>query len=117
MIAVLTHPLRYHSMSCFGLPPAPPDLCQVRNRSDIFGFVDSGIVDRPFAFLILTIDLDETPIPLNLFEIVVPEALDWSNNNGIDANNGRDDADVLLLKIFRSHLEKRTCFINPVPHR
>ena len=56
-------------------------------------------------------------MPLNLFVIVVPEALDWSNNNGVDANNGRDDADVLLLKIFRSHPEKRTCFINPVPYR
>ncbi len=81
--------------------------CQVLNRGDIFGFVNSGIVDRPLAFLILIIDLDETPIPLNLIVIVVPEVLDWSNNNGVDANNGRDDSDILLLKIFRSHPEKR----------
>ena len=76
--------------------------CYLLNRSDIFGFVNSGIVDRPFPFLILIIDLDEAPIPLNLFVIVVPEALHWSNNNGVNANDGRDEADVLLLKIFRS---------------
>jgi hypothetical protein len=43
--------------------------CQVLNRGDIFGFVNSGIVDRPLAFLILIIDLDETPIPLNLITL------------------------------------------------
>ena len=89
----------------------------VLHRSDIFGFIDSAIIDRPIAFLILIIDLDEAPIPLNLIVIVVPEALHWSNNNGVDANNGREDANVLLLKIFWSHPEKRTCFIDRVPNR
>ena len=82
-----------------------------------FGLVNSAIVDRPFACLILTIDLDETPIPLNLIVIVVREALDWGNNNGLHANNRREKADVLLLKIFRSHSEKRALFVNPVPYR
>src|ERR1700730_2019496 len=84
---------------------------------NIFGFVNSGIVYRPFAFLILIIDLDETPMPLNLIVIVVRKALDWSNNNSVDAYDRRHDADVLLLKIILNHSEKGTFFINPVPYR
>ena len=86
-------------------------------RHYFFGLVNSAIVDRPFACLIFSIDLDETPIPLNLITIVVSVALDWSNDDGLDANNGREDADVLLLKVLRSHSEKRALFVNTVAYR
>ena len=87
------------------------------NRSDSFGFVNSAIVDCPFVFLALIIDLDETPIPLNLIVIMVRVALDRSNKHGVDANDGRHDADVQSPKIFWGHPEKRTLFINRVPYR
>jgi hypothetical protein len=59
------------------------------NRSVIFGFVNSAIVDRPSVFFALIIDLDKTPIPLNLIVIIVRVALDRSNKHGVDANDGR----------------------------
>ena len=74
------------SLNCVFSPTRSPRyFVGFLDRRDLFGFVNSGIIDRPFALLILVIDLDEAPMPLNLFVIVVLEALDWSNNNGVDA--------------------------------
>ena len=40
--------------------------CWVRKRRELFGLIDSGIVDRPIPLLVLIVDLNETPLPLNL---------------------------------------------------
>jgi hypothetical protein len=61
---------------------------------------------RPFALLVLIIDLEEAPISLISIVIVLPETLD--RNNGVDASYRRHYTDILPLKNLRGQTEKRS---------
>ena len=92
LIQRLRHRPRAKSFAFFATASPQLAICDTilnPNRSDSFGFVNSAIVDCPFVFLALIIDLDKAPIPLNLIVIIVRVALDRSNNHGVDANDGR----------------------------
>jgi hypothetical protein len=43
--------------------------------------------------------------------------LDRGNNHGVNTDNGGHNADVQSPKVFRTHPEKRTLFVNRVPYR
>jgi hypothetical protein len=69
------------------------------------------------VFFGLLIDLNETPVPLNLIVMIVRGALHWSHDHAIDAHDGGHDPDIVSLKILRSQPEERTPFVNLVPER
>src|SRR3981081_3007765 len=86
----------------------------VLNGSEIFGMVNSSVINCPLAFLILRIDFNEPSVPLDLIGVVVTAALHRSGDDSVYGDNRYDDPDLPSLKIFRGPSEERTQFIHPV---